>query len=290
MNYYENLNMDLDKLLKKNYGIEAIQIEKTHFGSGNTYYIKTMTDEFLAKFNNRKEFIAIYEKIEPLLTKENLKQSKIIKTKRSQNSIDNFVLYEYIKGETHQKLTEIKLNNAIIYMKKYHTILKRFPFKQEDLPINTAWDKARLDDFIKTDDSDIRIGLEILTKQRELINVLPKQLIHSDLGPDNFLFIENEVESIIDFTPFYHHEYYALAQFLYWNYLWINPKINKEEIDQYLFIYQNEVTKSQQHLFYLLILQVAIYRIHGIILENSGKSIQKRLIILKQVLNLIKSV
>jgi hypothetical protein len=60
----------------------------------------------------------------------------------------------------------------------------------------------------------------LLADSLDLLNHLPKQLIHSDLGPGNIIFAGGEVKSIIDFTPAYEHEFYSVAQFLYWTCLW----------------------------------------------------------------------
>jgi len=213
----------LHEIIEKNYNIGAIaKIEKTTNGSGNTYMIETNVGKYIAKVNERIDFVSIYNKVERALNSLGFIQSCIIKTTKNKiMASEGVVLYEYINGENHLVLSEAQSNNAIKYMKEYNKALKMVPFNKEEISVINYWDKARSLDFIirelptltnklqleEIDRKNICETINILTNNKLALEKQGKQLIHSDLGADNFIFQGNEVISIIDFTPDNNHDY-----------------------------------------------------------------------------------
>ena len=111
----------------------------------------------------------------------------------------------------------------------------------------------------------------------------PKQLIHSDLGPDNFLFNGDDVYSIIDFTPEYENEIYSLCQFCYWNYFWISIE-NEQLINDCLKIYyQRNASEVEKKIFNIFMVKAALFRVAGVIMAGN-KNLDNRFNILKRVL------
>lgn len=233
-------------------------------------------------------------------------QSRVVKT--NNNSImasEGTVLYEYIDGDIKSSLNEKQTENAIKYIKKYNKALSLIPFKNEDLTIRNHWDKAKSLDFLidelpdyllkleleMQDKRNICDALEILSENRAKIEQLNRQMIHSDLGPDNFIFKGDEIISIIDFTPEFNNEAYSLCQFIYWNYLWSTTNIDKSRINNYLMLYNEDSDVNiDNDIFYILLLNAALYRIVGPLLDmfnrnvNDYSGLKKRFYILAELI------
>ncbi|CAK7078926.1 phosphotransferase [Tissierella sp.] len=301
--------MELHEIIAKSYAVgPAIKIEKTKYGSGNTYFVETNQEKYIAKTNERMDFVHIYDKVENLLNEMNILQSRIIKTNYGGiMTSEGVVLYEFIDGDSCTILTKSQSENAIRYIRKYNKALSLIPFKVEELDVKNHWDKARSIDFIINEFSNYLIELEIeiqdkkhiydvinmLSKNRSRMTEQSKQLIHSDLGADNFIFKDDKIISIIDFTPEYNHEVYSLCQFIYWNNLWNTSNINKDDINNYLKIYNfGDDINIEKDAFYLLLLNAALYRIVGPLIDKLNRNIkdykglEKRFFILRELLNL----
>ncbi len=301
--------MDIVSAVERNYDIGSVnKVVKTEYGSGNTFIVHTHTAKYIAKFNNRNEHIAIYDKIQNVLNKNGIKQSRIIKTKaKTLMTSEGMTLYEFIEGQTYECLTELQLMNAFKYLKKYNKALSEVAFKESDLPCINHWDKAQSIDFIINDFVDLlsKINLRSVDKEyiyyaqnilrvnKNKINSLKKQLIHSDLGADNFIYDGDEVIAIIDFTPEYENEIYSICQFVYWNYLWEKVLYSKEDMDRFLHMYDDS-EQGNETIYYLFLLKSILFRIVGPLLEkihNSDhhyKGLEKRFLILINLLSLKK--
>ncbi len=276
--------MSLKETLVKNYNIgPIIEIKRTENGSGNTYFIECEQGKYIAKTNERIDFVNIYHKVQHELNENHILQSKIIRTNDDMvMTKEGLVLYEFLEGDNLKELNEKQLINAIKHMKKYNEALRKVPCTEDEIEFKNHWDSARSIDFMINEfpsslaEASIDIknkqnvykAIEILSTNKEKITQQENQLIHVDLGPDNFMFKDNQVVSIIDFTPEYNHELYSLSQFIYWNYLWDNQHIHKEQINNYLRIYDiNYNQKDDMETFYLLLIRAALYRIIGPVME-----------------------
>lgn len=301
--------MELHQIVVKNYDIGPIlKIEKTENGSGNTYFIETNVEKYVAKINERVDFVKVYDKVQYELNKKNIIQSKIIRTKENNIiTLEGLVLYEFIKGNNHKTLNKNQFKNAIKYTRKYNETLNTVPFSKEELKSKNNWDKASSLDFIINEfpyylneldidvenKKNVNYAIKILSENKGKISEQKMQLVHSDLGADNFMFDKDKVISIIDFTPEYNHELYSLCQFIYWNYLWDNKNINKDEINEYLRFYNFDENKNFDiDIFYLLLIKAILFRIIGPLMDKIEKniknydSLKKRFIILEDVLRL----
>lgn len=300
--------MKIHQILMNNYNIEPIiKIEKTKNGSGNAFFVETKQEKYIAKINERADFIKIYAKVQHELNKKNILQSQIIRTNKGLIlTSEGLALYEFIEGDNHKILTKSQYENAIKYIKSYNKALESVKFDQAELSSKNHWDKAKSLDFMIDEFSDYIINsdldienkkniydaIKIMSKNKNQLSELKKQLIHADLGADNFIFKSDQIISIIDFTPEYNHELYSLCQFIYWNYFWFNQNINKDEINEYLRLY-NLDENIEINIFYLLLIRAALYRIIGPIMEMLKKdiktydSLKKRFKILDNLINIL---
>lgn len=299
--------MELHKIISENYSFKSIiEIKKTKNGSGNTYFIETKQEKYVVKINERIDFVNIYDKVQSILNQMDLLQSRIIKTNEGMlMTSEEIVLYEFIDGNNYNTLSKNQFENAIKYIKKYNEALKLVPFKNEEIALKNHWDRARSVEFIIDEfpkylheleinyeyKENIYNAISILSKNKGKMSDSNKQLIHSDLGADNFIFKNYEMISIIDFTPEYNHELYSLCQFIYWNYLWDNSNINKDEINNCFNIYNFDGNIDIEiDFFYLLLINAVLYRIVGPLMDMFNKNIKdysrlkKRFVILSELL------
>lgn len=299
--------MELHKIISENYSFKSIiEIKKTKNVSGNTYFIETKQEKYVVKINERIDFVNIYDKVQSILNQMNLLQSRIIKTNEGMlMTSEEIVLYEFIDGNNYNTLSKNQFENAIKYISKYNEALKLVPFKNEEIALKNHWDRARSVEFIIDEfpkylheleinyeyKENIYNAISILYKNKGKMSNSNKQLIHSDLGADNFIFKNYEMISIIDFTPEYNHELYSLCQFIYCNYLWDNSNINKDEINNCFNIYNFDGNIDIEiDFFYLLLINAVLYRIVGPLMDMFNKNIKdysrlkKRFVILSELL------
>lgn len=296
--------MELSSVLQKDYSIDPIKIERTQHGSSRTYLVETMSTKYIVKFQERDDFVSIYDKVEKILNKHKILQSRIIKTNDGllMNN-QQLVVYQFIEGKTYKLLNETRIENALNYMRKYNEILNLVPFKKNMIQEKNHWDKANSIDYIINVFPSIILDLELEHKYKEIIikaiNLLKtnyeylskkKRLVHTDLGPDNFIFQNDEIISIIDFTPGFHHELYSLCQFVYWNELYNGNRISKKRLNDFLSMYNTD--GNDEHIFYLLLVQASLFRIIGPILDkrkkecNQFEDLAKRFLILDNLLSI----
>jgi len=287
----EGLYMSVLKILKNisdHYQISSIlTISPTAYGSGEkTFVVETRDAKYIAKLNERPDVVTLYDKIRPVLIERGFVQSKIVRTKANRlMTADSMVLYTFLDGAAHKKLDTLQTQNAIRYMKKFNAALSAVPFSPAELHEMNGWDKAKSLSYMINDFDYTRFGfgqndlgrldraIHILKSNDLLLDQTKKQLIHADLGPDNFMFNSGEVLSIIDFTPDFEHELYALCQFCYWSYLW--PKTNDpDQLANWLeTYYQRNVSKAEKKLFYTLLIKTALFRIIGRLLSENAPDI-----------------
>ena len=64
--------------------------------------------------------------------------------------------------------------------------------------------------------AEIARAVQYLDESRPLLDALPRQLVHGDIGPDNVLMDGDDVVAIIDFTPYHEPFLFAVATAVYW--------------------------------------------------------------------------
>lgn len=297
--------MDLKSIIRNNYLINPITITKTEYGSGKSAIVETKEAKFLAKWNERDDFITIYERVQAHLNTVGIKQNRIIKTTdQALKTNEDVVLYEYCEGKQYRVLTQNQMNHVIQYLKKYNEQLKQVTFKPDDIQKTNHWDLAKSIDFMVGEfmnylpqfniqdqhKNKLLEALLIIKTKKHILDQAEKQLIHGDLGPDNILFSDDEVMAFIDFTPEFNHEFYSLCQFIYWNVLWFNLDVHN--LETYIKLYDEEHNKE---LFYLLMIEAGLFRLIGPMMDTlnqhkySVEHLDKRFYLLDQILNLYQN-
>jgi len=279
--------MDLKRTIDENYQIGIIiDIQKTEYGSGNTFIVVSEKGKFIAKLMNKEYEIILYDRVQKSLHSSAIKQPRVIQT-ISGNLIclDSLVLFEYIEGETKKYAIDLIELNLIDVIYEYNQELKNISFSISEFEVQNDWDRIRSLDYICNEANERILGLQIeeewrksllesigiLRDKKESIDELDTQIIHMDLGADNFILKDNVVFAVIDFTPDINNELYALAHFVYWNYLWRSDHHHKSSIDFYLnHYYKSNEQEVDYHNFYLFLLNASVYRILGPLFEMSN--------------------
>jgi Ser/Thr protein kinase RdoA (MazF antagonist) len=274
--------------------------------TGNAYFVDSESGKFIAKTNERHDFVSIFNKVQNHLNINGFKQSRIIKTIDGKLlAQNNMVLYEAIPGTVHSKLTRDQSLNVIRYIKSYNTMLSQVEFSETELLRQNNWDKARSLEFIANELKPILNSIttidqnklepifdsiEIIQSNYQLLTSLKKQLVHADMGSDNFIFNEDKVVSVIDFTPDYSYHVYPLAQFVYWDYLWQNENITQDGLFSYLEEYNREVDETVRlEVYKLFLIIAAVFRVAGPLLNmlenpiSDLSKLEKRLCIVSKI-------
>lgn len=294
--------MNISEMLSQNYDINGIvKIDKTKYGSGNTYVITTDDHKYLLKDNCKKEDVEIYHYIKSYKTTI----PKIYQNNKSEHLTANaFLLYEYIDGITVNKFNEKMTQVAIKKIKELNDYLKLID-KNIVLRVENDWDKIRANEYLVEyvperimtmefcDEWKVLIldCINYLKKNNEVLNRDHYQLVHIDLGPDNFLVKDNRIVSILDFTPSINFELMSLAHFAYWNYLWFETNPSKRKLKEYLRLYNGDTIDEEVETFFKLSLIIAcLYRVVGLLfdMENQGSIDTVRLLRRINILEWIK--
>lgn len=297
-------------IISSNYNISnIISLHEPKQGSNDTYIIVTDNNKYVLKKNQREDFLKIQNLINKNLSCKEVKINKIIPT--SNNKLitkEKYALYEYLGGNVYNLLTDEQIDKAIEYIAIFNRCLKSIKLDDIKLLYLNVWDKARSIEYITNTFIDevslVRLPLEYFVRLKEIVlflnnnssqlSLLDKQLIHSDLGPGNILYDEDDqVVGIIDFTPDIDSEFYSFSQFLYWNYLWNNSKINytdlKKLFERYSFYSRNQISNE---LNMLLLIKASISRLIGKLLYQieidnlNHKSINKRINIVNHLMEI----
>lgn len=278
-------NENLLRILQEEYQIGTVeQVFSAEYGSGKTYIVSANNVLYVAKENERADFVQIYATVQGLMRDNGLHASQIIPTRCGRlMAHGNTVLYQYMKGKAYRKLNHIQSVNAVLYIKKLNHILRQMPFNGTKISMVNHWDQAKQYEYLAerflsaygryftTAQKQVLVdATAYLKEQKYIYDKLDRQCIHSDLGPDNFLFINDSVLTIVDFTPEYANELYSLCHFVYWNYMCQHDTISHNEIIAILKSYSGNETVSYAE-FIVLLIYCCVFRIAGSVMDNISR-------------------
>lgn len=303
--------MDIKSIIVQSYEIGPIgETENPRHGSGNTTLLEAGGKKYVAKCNERPDFIRTYAQAQVYLEQEGLRHPRLVKTRATAwMTPEGVALYEFVEGETVDIFSSSQLTTALKYLRRYNQTLKQVPLAQDDLEFRNHWDQARSLPFLVSELPSFLATADIPDKFKAVINVAlasfaplqqalsaNKQLIHADPGPGNFLLSGDEIVAIIDFTPDYNHQFYSLAQFVYWTHLWPGAGINRDALDYYLIQYLGEkVTDSDRLLFFYFLIYAALFRVTGPLLDCLQRDgdvtrLSKRVEVLAQLVGMVNKI
>lgn len=301
-----DLNTDLDKILSEYSLGNVIEIIEPDNGSGEVYIIKTINKSYVLKNSQRSDFVEVYKTIYDVLTGENIRINKIVRTKNSELiSSQNSIVLDYIEGDVKKEFDYSHLRKAIKYLVDFNNVISVVKIDEIRLDSINVWDYAKsmqyvsrvLSDTFKSDDL-LKIFNDRVSNIVNFINeylldfqIGDNQLIHSDLGADNFVLRNDEFIGVIDFTPDIDSKHYSFAHFMYWNCLWNNSDIVYSDINMIFDIYKDYcIEKYSDKDLLLYLIKASIYRFAAptlSLIEKNQFSIEKveqRLIIAERLI------
>ncbi len=207
---------------------------------GNRRDIVSLTTDrgkYVLKPAGNPAALQLYSDVERRLNATGVRQAQLFrKSNGSLTSSHGYAVYEWMEGVPSTRLTIGQLESTMAYLAEYNTALAEIPIPASMIALDDPWKQAASPKFI-INELPSRFGsldlnavtrdtaeqcIEFLSSNRQVLDDLSMQLIHSDIGPGNILFVGDEVISIIDFTPQSAPELYSLCQFFYWQFLWFN--------------------------------------------------------------------
>ncbi|WP_282940225.1 phosphotransferase [Paenibacillus sp. RC67] len=306
--------MDIRELLRRDYAIDAL-VEVYPMGRNDCYLVITESQQFVCKKVGRFDFVQIYNKVQRVLDADCLRQAKLIPTVNGDLLSSNaWCLLEYIPGDAPEHYDDEQFTSTVIYIHEYNRCLTKVPFQPEEIQTLNSWDRVKsvqwmsrhLESIIEQCQFDsaaqalIRNAGKLLSEYLDFFHLTPKQLIHADLGPGNVIFYENQIVSIIDFTPEYENELYSLSQFLYWTCLYhVRQSSSVKRINEALALYAASSEQAKPYdpddLFAYL-LKSALFRALGLaqaMLDAKSfemKKMKGRLVALETLLDIKKNI
>lgn len=285
--------------LKEHYSIGPItQIRETEKES---CFIVEAVREYIYKHVDRPDFVEIQQLIAPYLKKKHIAVNEVVLT-NTQQAINShgFYLYTSIPGQPIDTLSTEQLGITLTYLKRYHQALREIPFSMSLFHSRNHWDDAADNDYLRRNLKDVLqsysfsqsqhqvIGktLGTLSHYHDLLESSTKQLVHSDIGPGNILFQHNQVTGVIDFTPSYDHELYAVGQLAYWYYLYPQNETTIDDLIEELLSAYDEAKRFEPTLMYAFLFKASLFRFTGLLLEKQcvTENVLKRLEIMENLL------
>lgn len=262
-------------------------------GNAAGYKLQTSKGSFFAKAESSDpSMLRLYHAVETALNKQGVGQARLLATKNgSFLSTDGFSLYEWLPGSTTRELSDTQFVSHIAYLAQYNKALATVPLDDSTIGIealtacSNPWRKAASLDYLL---GPFREGLDriplssetretaeetlkALAELRPSHHKLPKQMVHSDVGPGNILFEGDETVAIIDFTPVYDSHLYSLCVTFFWHCVFPNPgDLPIERIKNGLNLYNREhgLTEIEKECFFGLLVKAVAFRLFSRLIVN----------------------
>jgi len=285
--------MDAKSFVKKHYGIDALAVSK--HPSKDVWLIKAENEIFVLKDNQRYDFLTIEEEANQVLERHHIVTRKIIKNNLGYLCTGSFALFTYVPGTYKDNFNMDEIDSSLTFLAEYNKALAKVS-KHEIDKINEYDEVKEIDYIVNTLPLEIdsyqadlyqkamlKEAVQVITDNKDLLESLPKQLIHADLGADNFLFYKNAIYSIVDFTPDYDAEEYALAEYVYWC-IYHNETWDYEKINNIKNSYFKKSGLKDNNAFYPLLVKAALIRV-ALTYMSGNTPIEKRFNFLDFILN-----
>lgn len=271
--------LPIEQQIQQYYSLDTIlSVNQTdHFG---VWMLETSQGRFVAKLGQREDHLRLHVRAQQALQEHGLRCNLVVPTAEgSLLTPQGLALFAWVQGECVRTLDAVRRDAALTYLPTYLQALATVPCSEEDFYRRNGWDDAQSLDYLLTYFPEQLAGMPLSGENRAVflgaierlrvmqprLQLLARQLIHGDLGPDHFLFDGNQVIAVIDFTPAYDSPLYAVAQFIYWDDLYPNPSTSCRVLLE-RFRPLNRCG-AEDNLVLDMLLRAALYRAAGPLLE-----------------------
>jgi Ser/Thr protein kinase RdoA (MazF antagonist) len=209
------------------YDIGAVlSLERVPAGHPAVRKVTTSAGTYLLKPAWRQADIALLAEL-PALRSRGLRQPEVIKTASGQLvSPDGYFLQEFLEGHQELEPSGAQVRAVMRAVGSLHVALGR---------LTVGYEPERDSVFVQVTDPGVLVAelpgllrhyglatgpadmaISFLAEHQGALCVLPRQLVHGDIGPDNVLLNGEQVVAIIDFTPHVLPVLFAVSSALYW--------------------------------------------------------------------------
>ncbi len=218
-------------LLLRDYDVGTL-IDAAPLPGGTAAVLRVRTDRgvFVLKPADHPADIEFQARAAAYLNDRGMRQARVITTSSGGVvSAEGIFLQEFLPGAIVLRPTSRQTLATMRYVGAYHRELADLPgtFTPD---AESLWQRVANPDYLvgelpglltryelASQAGSAAVGaFEILHQARTRLVGLPRQVVHGDIGPDNVLMQENEVVSIVDFTPYYESALFAACTALYW--------------------------------------------------------------------------
>lgn len=256
------------------------------------WMLDTTHGRFVAKLGQREDHLRLHFQAQQALQDHGLHCNHVVPT--AEDALltpKGLAIFTWVPGESIQALDASRCDAVFTYLPAYFRALAAVPCVEGDFCRRNGWDDAQSLDYLlkqfplqladmpltEVDRAVLAGAVDRLRIEQIRLQTLQRQLIHADLGPDNFLFDGSQVTAVIDFTPAYDCPLYAVAQFVYWNDLYPNPCTPRNVLLERLHAFAPGAWSDG--LMMAMLLRATLYRAAGPLLEmaHAGDVHQTRL-------------
>jgi hypothetical protein len=291
-------NPPMDNLIASQLTAEfdlGLPLDVTRISQGNcpAYRLRTAHGTFFIKSadGNGPDWPDLYHLVEQTLNSHGQRQARMLPTSCGTfRSANGYLTFEWLPGDAVSVPNPQQFANHIEHLARYNRALRHVPLTVERISQLTqpadVWSKAASLDYMleqfRLDShalglsdpvaSLVEHALLLLRRWRPIIQGLPRQLIHSDIGPGNILFEDDQVISIIDFTPGYEFHLYALCMSLFWHCIFDQPDAVAQPriaTAAMLYVRHHNTKCDERRCFFPLLLRTAAYRVFARLLARA---------------------
>ncbi|MGH3188917.1 MAG: phosphotransferase enzyme family protein [Streptosporangiaceae bacterium] len=214
----------------------VLSLDRLPSGHPAVRKVTTSAGTYLLKPTWRRADVALLAEL-PLLTLHGVRQPEVIRTGAGDlTSPNGYFLLEFLAGEPELAPSDTQVRAVMRAVGGLHVALSQ-------LPVGYGPDRNSL--FVRVTDPDFLtaelpglvrhyglatrpagIAIAWLAEHRAALGMLPRQLVHGDIGPDNVLLDGEQVVAIIDFTPHVLPVLFAASTALYWYHVYGQPAIS----------------------------------------------------------------
>lgn len=262
---------------------ELLQLAVPPEGNAPARYLRTSRGEFLVKAGVNRDWAELYRIIEGTLNARSVRQARILPTRSGELVMEGGIaVFEWLPGRTVARPNDQQFLTHIDHLAAYNAALRQAPLApcaaEELRRPDGLWKKAASIEYLlecfRLDPVALAISLSVeataaralaaLAQERSRLLSLPRQLIHSDIGPGNILFDGEQVISIIDFTPAYEPHLYSLCISLFWHCIFIEedgPAQTHIASAFHRYAQRHGLSPQEHACFFPLMLRAVAYRL-----------------------------
>lgn len=272
----------------------VLRLESNAQGNARTYRLQTPQGVFFIKpvRQQPEEWLAIYRVAERLLNEQGVRQARLMLTPDgSPVSARGYSVLEFLPGEAVRAPNERQFAAHVIHLAAYNRALRLVPMDpamiarltqpldlwRKAASLEYMLDRSRLDPAALGLSEQVaqtaRAATHLLSAWRPRLERLPRQLIHSDIGPGNVLYDDDRVVAIVDFTPGYEPPAYSLCISLFWHCVFDQPDdIALARITAAVGIYSRHgaVPAEEHACLFALMVRATAYRLFARLLARAA--------------------